>query len=826
MPRLSHALTVPYFPSLSRTTPDKCQIDADSIHPSPLSLSDLDSLLPPLTYLKTPQNRATEKCCFDCSMSGKPQAIGSHNPPDSYDALENARQALRICRKGHPYQTFCINNLAAALLGRFDRLGDLDSLAEATELYHEVLDAHPQGHPDRSASLINLAVVLEARFEQFGDLNSLTEAIELHRQALFLCPPGYRLRSASLMNLADALECRFDQLGDIDSLVEAVELHRQALDLRPQGHSLRSASLSSLAIALHTQFQELGGLDSLAEAVELHRQALDLCQQGHPDRANHLNNLASALKTQFGQLGNLDTLADVVELCRQALDLRPQGHFYRPKSLTNLANASQTRFEQLGDLESLADAIDLHRQALVLRPRTHSDHSSKSLNNLANALKTRFEKLGNLDSLEEAVELHRQALDLRPHGHPDRSSSLNNLSNTLKTRFEQLGDRDSLKEAVELSRQALDLRSQGYPDRSNSLMVLASVLRTHFQRMADINHGPGVHLSNQSRVAVLDEELELYKEGLRLCADGHPLRILFLFALGKCLLRTGTHVFDFSKGIRHILEALQVEGSPPRQSLEGALDALRIIEPASQFFTEHLVESQLEEHDHEDLVLRVYVLLIRLLPRVASFGLDQAGRLRELSGTETVSRDAATRAIAAGRHTEAVEMLEEGRGVFWSQALWLRATNMDILPDSDAQELRRLFQLLEVGSVGDDATSTAARERRVEQRRRLSNTPEALIADIRSRPGMSRFLLPPAFASLVQSLPEKGFVVMLVASNLGHRALVLDRAQNQATSLQLFPPTGGFFTDTVQVSLPRGSDSRVHSTDNTSVSTLPTDLQL
>jgi hypothetical protein len=263
---------------------------------------------------------------------------------------------------------------------------------------------------------------------------------------------------------------------------------------------------------------------------------------------------------------------------------------------------------------------------------------------------------------------------------------------------------------------------------------------------------------------------------------------------------------------------LQVEGSPPRQSLEGALDALRIIEPASQFFTEHLVESQLEEHDDEDLVLRVYVLLIRLLPRVASFGLDQAGRLRELSGAETVSRDAATRAIAAGRHTEAVEMLEEGRGVFWSQALRLRATNMDILPDSDAQELRRLFQLLEVGNVGDDATSTAARERRVEQRRRLSNTAEALIADIRSRPGMSRFLLPPAFATPVQSLPEKGFVVVLVVSNLGHRALVSDRAQNQATSLQLFPPTGGFFTDTVQVSLPRDSDSEVHSTDNTSVS--------
>jgi hypothetical protein len=142
-------------------------------------------------------------------MSGTPQVIGSHNPPDSFDALENARQALRLCRKGHPYRTFCLNNLAAALLEQFDQLGDLDSLAEATVLYHEVLDSRPQGHPDRSEALINLAVVLETRFEQFGDLDSLAEAIKLHCQALVLCPPGHRLRSASLMDLAIALECRF-----------------------------------------------------------------------------------------------------------------------------------------------------------------------------------------------------------------------------------------------------------------------------------------------------------------------------------------------------------------------------------------------------------------------------------------------------------------------------------------------------------------------------------------------------------------------------------------------------------------------------------------
>jgi hypothetical protein len=68
---------------------------------------------------------------------------------------------------------------------------------------------------------------------------------------------------------------------------------------------------------------------------------------------------------------------------------------------------------------------------------------------------------------------------------------------------------------------------------------------------------------------------------------------------------------------------------------------------------------------------------------------------------------------------------------------------------------------------------------------------------------MSRFLLPPAFSSLVQSLPESGFVVLLVASDLGHRALVLNRAHGVVASLGIVPPEGGFFSEAVRVSLPR-----------------------
>jgi hypothetical protein len=79
------------------------------------------------------------------------------------------------------------------------------------------------------------------------------------------------------------------------------------------------------------------------------------------------------------------------------------------------------------------------------------------------------------------------------------------------------------------------------------------------------------------------------------------------------------------------------------------------------------------------------------------------------------------------------------------------------------------------------------RERLVEQHRRLSNAAESLIADIRSRPGMSRFLLPPAFSSLLQSLPE-GLVVFLNVSELGHQALILNGSTKSVQNLPLTLP--------------------------------------
>jgi tetratricopeptide (TPR) repeat protein len=557
-----------------------------------------------------------------------------------------------------------------------------------------------------------------------------------------------------------------------------------------------------------TEVIESHDLQVSLDAFNKARQALHSHPPGDLDRAAFLTDLGDSLRTRFDQLGDLNSLGEAVELFREALSLRLPGHRDRSLSLERLAITLQARFEQMGDLNSLSETIELHRQAQELRPPGHPDRHH-TLNNLAISLQTRFEQLGNLDSLAEAVDLHRQALDLRPPVHPDRSLSLNNLANALKTRFEQLGNLESLAEAVDLYREALDLRPQGHPLRISSLRTLASALVVQSRGLSHVKNDPEATSPTQRCVSDLDEALSLYTEGLSSCTGGHPERINFLFDIGVCLVRPGTHLYNFEAGIRYLLEALRDPASSAQKAVEYFTSDLPLVEAGYQSSIEKTNHVQSSQRHHHTLLLEAYTLVIRLLPRAASLGMDHAGRLHVLSGAEAISSSAATRAIAAGRDAEVVEILEEGRGVFWSQALRLRTTDLDHLPIQDAQELRRLFQTLDTASVRDESMNKVQREQHIEQRRRLSNVAEALITDIRSRPGMSRFLLPPAFSSLVQSLPAQGFVVLLVASNLGHHALVLNRAKGLTANVELSPPEGGFSSKTVRASLPRDGHTSV-----------------
>ncbi|KAG1726850.1 TPR-like protein [Suillus lakei] len=638
--------------------------------------------------------------------------------------------------------------LCISLHDRFEQQGVLSDIDEAIELHRAALALHSPNDSDRSWSLNDLATSLRERFKQQGALSDLDEAIDLQRAAQALCSPGHSLHSILLNNIALTLRDRYQQRGMLSDLDEAIELHRAALALRPFGHSYRSSSLSHLAISLVDRFEQRGALSDLDEAIELHRAALTLRGPGHHDRSSSLNNLAISLRDRFNQQGAQSDLNESIEHHRAALVLRPPGHSNRLVSLNNLAISLQDRFRQQGISSDLNEAIELHRESLALRSPNHTNRSS-ALNNLAASLRVRFEQRGVSSDLDEAIELHRAALILCPPGHYDRSSSLNNLAISLQDIFEQRGVQSNLDEAIELHRAALVLRPPGHVDHSMSLNNLASALTNRFEE--------------RSALSDLDEtSVELHRAALVLRPPGHSVRSSSLNGLASSL-----HNRFQQQGVLYDLD----------ESIElyRAALALRPLVSRNDFRAATSWAASAEKLNH-DSALVAYQTALKFLDQHVAV-LSSSSRHFDLirEATSSLAMDAFSCSVRHGALTTAVELVEQGRAVFWTQLARFR-TPLDELSasgatgDTLAEEFRRLsFSLRKALDASTDDQSP--------QIRQLTIQWEDVISRIRMMPDFSRFLLPPLFSDL-QKAAEDGPVIIVNASQYGCDALIIHIAED------------------------------------------------
>ena len=665
---------------------------------------------------------------------------------DIDEAIVLDREALGLRPQGHPDRSMSLNNLAADLSTRYNQLGAMQDLDEAIVLGREALSLCPQGHPHRSMSLGNLAVNLSTQYSQLGVMQDLDEAIVLDREALSLRPQGHPDRSMSLNNLATDLSSRYKQLGALRDLDEAIVLSREALSLRPQGHPDRSMSLNNLAVHLSSRYKQLGALWDLDEAIVLDREALRLCPQGHPDRSMTLNNLAIYLSSRYKQLGAFWDLDEAIVLSREALSLRPQGHPDRSMSLNNLAADLSTRYDQLGALQDLDEAIVLSQEALSLFPQGHPDRST-SLNNLANRLSTRYNQLGELRDLDEAIVLGREALSLRPQGHSNRSMSSNNLATCLFTRYEQLGALQDLDEAIDLARESLSLRPQGHPDRSSSLNNLAEYLSTRYKQLGALRD--------------LDEAIVLARESLILRPQGHPDRSGSLENLAGRLrsrlewsnqLQDEEELFSLYAQLPHVTQTVS----------SGDISAARAW------------ISVAEDFQHPTLLLAYETALRFLAHHLATLPSLPQHLVIFKRLTSSLAVNAFSACLYKRAPARAVELLEQGRGVFWSQLTRLHPPLEDLISTSPAgkelaDEFTRLASLIRnaVNSPGADQH---------EQVCHLNLEMQRVVTNIRDLPGLSRFLLPSLFSDL-QRAASGGPVIIVNASEYTCDALVvlLDR---------------------------------------------------
>jgi tetratricopeptide (TPR) repeat protein len=690
-----------------------------------------------------------------------------------------------------------LSNLGAALQVRFERTGEVADLDEAIMLGREAAESTPPGDQDRPGRLSNLGAALRVRYGHTGRPRDLDDAITYGRAAVAAAPPGHEDRPAALSNLAAAVQVRFERTGQALDLDQAINLNREAIDATQAGDLDWPSRLANLGTALQVRFERTGQLGDLDEAITVSGAAVSAAvpPHPHPHRARYLSNLGNALRVRFDRTGQAGDLERAIAVSQEAVDTAPDGHPDRPRYLSNLGNALRARFERTGRQSDLDQAVACFRAAVDATSAERPD-LSRHLSNLGAALLVRFGRTGQVTDLDEAIAASRAAVDIAPSAHPFRALYLSNLGNALQDRFRRSGQQADLDEAIAVNREAVDTSPADHPDRPMRLSNFGSALRLRFERTGDpsdldvaisrlsearsaipVDHAErSAVLSNLGAALLarfrrsaeqsdLDEAIAVTREAIDASPADHPDRALRLANLGTGL-RLRFERLRQAPDLAAALEAFRggaaVLTAPPGRRVDAARGwgqcAMLAGEPGS--------------------AVAGYATAIELLPLVAWHGLDQPTREHHLRESTGLACDAAAAAIAAGQPARAVELLEAGRSVLWTQALHLRedlAVLRERAPDL-AAALEASRAVLNTAADDPRTAGAAGQAKALEKRRQAARDWDDAIGQVRSIKGFERFLLPFPFPAL-RAAASGPVVVVNISRHSSHALIVAPAAK-------------------------------------------------
>ncbi|KAA1475657.1 hypothetical protein DENSPDRAFT_783742, partial [Dentipellis sp. KUC8613] len=737
-------------------------------HKSAVSqLDEAVALLRDATELSTSvEDQASSMSHLALCLKARSQCTESQVDLD--EAVTLLEGATSLLPKQHIDRPFAMTNLVNILHARYAQTKHEDDLFRAITLHFETLSLSPRRHSGHSYAFTILEPVLRVRFQP----NRPRPVLSLPNESPLELPPAStdcesteqgRVDSKvqSLRDvLASASAERATALTDLALLIhkqclqqmksgeypseitETISLLQEALDLRPVPHIERPFSLLNLSLAWYTEYEAARfapGMSFNLEQVEIMlREALELESEDHLLRGPTLDALAVALHARFRNGGKPLDLDEAILLNREALSLRTKAHSKRVETLIHLAQTLQSRGERSRQIPDFDEAVKLLKEAVTL-PGKIAEEKKGAHRELALALRSRFDLTRKVSDLDEAIASFMDPLALYSDSEPDRCGVINDLAVTLRTRYKATYHLQDLDIAIDFQRKAL----AALPEYHLDTLALATGLADALSLRAE----------ETGRLMDLDEAILLCQDTLLMYRHHHSrdnaVGCPMLETLGRALLSRFLRADDAGDDINDCSQA--------QEAFDSIEQSVSI--PLSQRFIAVRMLARVSDamDDGHGLGLQTYRATIKLLPLLAGVGMDLAARQRALMlDTNGLACEAASCAIRQRKYEAALEFIETGRGVFWSQALQLR-TPVDHLQAVDpdlAQKLRDVSRALEAGALRDQAVHY----------RKLDVDLEELLDEIRQLDGFHDFMEPKRFSSLSEAA-KHGPIVVLNASS-------------------------------------------------------------
>ncbi|KAF5320627.1 hypothetical protein D9611_013727 [Ephemerocybe angulata] len=402
-----------------------------------------------------------------------------------------------------------------------------------------------------------------------------------------------------------------------------------------------------------------------------------------------------------------------------------------PKSNTNLATRLsnlggwfQSRVQNTEEKHDLAEDSSPREREVELAPDGRA-----------------LDLAGTLFSTPESQ--YHKAIELTPEGDPRLLDYLTNLGISFASRFEQTGELSDITEAILVHQKAVKLTPPGHVDAPTRLNNLAMSLSCRFEQTNELS-------DICEAISALQKAMELSShEHVDMSSRHNNLGQLFYYRF----ILAGDEG-DLEQTVSNYASAANCPAGSPRVKLDGA---------------RRWADTLLQHHQSPDII----IAFDKALSLVALIiGLEQTvqSRYTQLEEIPGLTLEAAAAACAFNRTDKALEWLEQGRCLVWTQLNNLR-TPLDLLYTHDAALAKRITdtakQLETAGSSRGQlhASMSLGEKISLEDKSRahldIAQQWDGLLKLARAIPGFESFLMPSPCSALMHHLPESGPIIVI-----------------------------------------------------------------
>ena len=641
--------------------------------------------------------------------------------------------------------------LALALLKRSEEFKQPEDIKYAIEYLRHLrglhLDAFDISRNDVTGSLIR-ALTTQVILGAGDGTRNINEMVVLCRELLtrLTSDPSEDFPIAAFISLHVAAEAECNRGQPLPFLDEVIDCLRDTVKVC----SPRSkAVLFALASQLGNRILESHSYHDYEEAMALLETILDPNEPG--ECSDSILNIASSLSTALTFVratvyGNPEYSEMAISRLRTELGSPSINEAFRFQVTRGLEYHTRRRFTQYSLVECLEDANSYASQAVGLFSSSSLEKSGEFLFE-SEAIRDTYSPT----AMQQKIQHYEELLSIIPPGTERHRECLRTLTDWYESKFCRTNDISDIEEAIKYGRRSLDETHSSYPRRHIPLASLRNVLYLAFGKTRKISY--------------LDESIILCYDILKLKSSQsvhfHVTQTLVEF------LRTREQLLgrreDLHEAIRLISMVIddQYAREPDRFQLScrWAILARNIGHPTTSTAYKSAIS-----------------LMQRCLSYAPTVSAQHASLLTMGNHCQTMPLDYASFQIQLGRFEEAIETLEKGRALLWSEMRGLR-TPMAQLLDGDSPLSKRFTEInqeLEALTVSITPTGRPEVEdnfvqgrggtdpfgRLVVTQRKLVEERDALISQIQGRPGLEEFLKTPSFAAL-RSAASRGPVILI-----------------------------------------------------------------